>query len=112
MSNENIVIDGKGITIILSASSVTGKSNTFFIIPNKKTFQATVRGTGNITAVVNILASLSPQIETFFILKTLSLSGVNIDSEGFITDTPWKYFVIDVLSITGTNVNIDVLVGI
>lgn len=106
----NIVIEHKGNTNVLNSSN-TGKSNIFIIIPNQKVFQVTLRGNGNIAAEVNILTSLFPEIDTFFILKTLSLSGVNVDTEGFVSDTPWMYFVIDVLSITG-NANINVSVGI
>lgn len=107
----NIVIEHKGITNVLNSSKI-GKSNIFSIIPNEKALQIILRGKGNIYAVVNIMASLLPDTETFFIIKKLTLNGTNIDSEGFVSNTPWKYFVIDVLSITGINANINVLVGV
>ncbi len=110
--NENIVIDSKGITPVLLGSKNKGKSDMFFIIPNQKAFQVILRGKGYISAKVHIMASLLKDSETFLIINKMTLHGVDIDSEGFVSDTPLKYFMIDVVFLSGNNASIDVLVGI
>lgn len=113
MRYENIVIDSKGITTVL-CSQIIGKSNIFSIIPNDKAFQIILRGKGNVYAEVNIMASLLPDPETFFILndREIKLIGVDIDSEGFISDTPWRHFIVDIIKLVGEDASVEVYVGV
>lgn len=78
------------------------------------TFQATVAGTGAVTATVAIYGSNSidgtPYCSTA--LGTITLNGTTTATDGFTTTAPWKYIVAVLTNLTGTGATCYVLMGV
>jgi hypothetical protein len=78
------------------------------------TFQATVAGTGAVTATVTIYGSNSvdgtPYCATA--LGTITLNGTTTATDGFTTTAPWKYIVPVLTNLTGTGATCYVLMGV
>ena len=72
----------------------------------QKTFQATLTGTGAVTASVSIQVS-NDQIE-WLDLASMSLSGTTSVSDGFATEAPWAYYRSNLTAISGTNDTLNV----
>lgn len=74
-----------------------------------RTFQASVSGTGAVSATVNI--EVSNDNANFLFLDTIWLSGTGSDSDGFVSDAPWAYVRADLTAISGTGAEVDVIMG-
>lgn len=70
------------------------------------TFQATVTGTGAVSATV--LLEASNDGVNFLTLATLSLSGTTAATDGFSMEAPWQYVRTNVTAISGTGAVVDV----
>ena len=94
---------------VLFTSQVTGSSPSFG--PNKsgrKTFQATVTGSGTVSSTVQILVtndSSTPAV----LLGTITLNGTNSATDGFATEGSWNYYMAKVTAIAGTNATVQVM---
>ena len=78
---------------------------------SQTTFQATVVGTGAVTANVTIEVSNDGINWCSTVLGTIILSGTTTSSDGFTTDAPWKYVRANVIAISGTGAAVTVLMG-
>lgn len=78
----------------------------------KATFQATVVGTGAVSATVVIDCSNDGTNWCATPLGTIGLSGTTSSSDGFTTDAPWKYVRARVTAIAGTGATVTVLRGV
>lgn len=76
------------------------------------TFQASVNGTGAVTATVVIDASNDGVYWCSTALGTISLSGTTSSSDGFTTTAPWKYIRARVTAISGTGATVTANIGI
>jgi hypothetical protein len=82
------------------------------------TFQATVTGTGAVTATVVIDASNEPPNTSFgqnwigTVLGTITLSGTTSASDGFTTFAPWKYIRARVTEVSGTGAVVTATMGV
>jgi len=83
------------------------------------TFQATVVGTGTVTATIVIDCSNdtsgtggTPQYWCSTPLGTITLSGTTSASDGFTTSAPWKFVRARVTAITGTGATVTAIIGI
>ena len=76
------------------------------------TFQATVTGTGAVTATVLIEGSNDGVYWCSTPLATITLSGTTSSSDGFTTQAPWKFIRANATSISGTGANIQVYMGV
>jgi hypothetical protein len=82
-------------------------------MPNKRpkrTFQATVSGTGSVSATINVLVSNDGT--NFLALGTITLTGTGTASDGFVSDAPWQFVRADVSAISGTSAVVNVVMGI
>ena len=77
----------------------------------EKTYQATVTGTGAVTATVLIQASNNPTNLGWVTLGTITLSGTTTDTDGFATQAGWGYCRANVTAISGTSASVDVTVA-
>ena len=81
------------------------------------TFQATVIGTGAVTATVGIQvtndedANGNPQNWCATVLGTITLSGTTAVADGFTSIAPWRYVRAAVSNVTGTGATVQVLMG-
>lgn len=76
------------------------------------TFQATVTGTGAVTASINIEVSNDGVNAVATPMGTISLSGTTSASDGFTTAAPWKYVRANVTAISGTGATVVVKMGV
>ncbi|MBT9145425.1 MAG: hypothetical protein DDT42_01296 [candidate division WS2 bacterium] len=75
-------------------------------------FQASVVGTGTVTATVIIECSNNGVHWCSTPMGTISLSGTTSSSDGFTTEAPWKFVRARVTAISGTNATITALIGV
>ena len=75
-------------------------------------FQATVTGTGAVTATVTIEYSNDGVNALSTVGGTITLSGTNTNSDGFTSDTPWKFVRANVTAISGTGATVNVSVSV
>lgn len=113
MSDNVWVKSGKVMDLLPSAgvtTTITGdgryKDSPF------TTFQATVVGTGAVTATVVIDCSNDGVYWCTTPLGTISLSGTTSNADGFTTQAPWKYVRARVTAISGTGATVYVTMGV
>jgi hypothetical protein len=76
------------------------------------TYQATVTGTGAVTATIAIYGSNDGVNFNTTALGTITLSGTNSATDGFAYVGPWKYVKATLTNLTGTGAACYVLQGV
>ena len=76
------------------------------------TFQASVVGTGAVTATATIQGSNDNINWTATPLGTITLSGTTSASDGFTTTAPWKWVRAVITNVTGTGAVVTCLMGV
>ena len=81
------------------------------------TFQASVTGTGAVTATVvmqvsNEEAAYLGTTSNWITLGTITLSGTTTATDGFTTDAPWRYVRAGVTAISGTGATVTSNMGV
>lgn len=77
-------------------------------------FQASIAGTGALTATIIIEATNEAQIaaSNYLLLGTITLSGTTKDSDGFVaTSVPWNVVRARLTAISGTAATVQVYMG-
>jgi len=97
---------------ILVDASTTTTGNWIYKAAPKAAIQATVAGTGAVTATVQIEASNDGINPLTTLVGSITLSGTTSTSDGFTTDSPWKYIRAKVTAISGTSALVDVIMGL
>lgn len=80
------------------------------IIPTNRAFQATVEGTGNVSATVRVEAS--NDLKAWLLLGTITLAGANIASDGLTSIAAWAHVRAVVTAITGTGAEVNVTMSV
>lgn len=75
---------------------------------NQITFQATVSGTGAVSATVDIEVSNDGVNVVDTVAGTIALSGTTSDSDGITVDAPWGFWRANVTAISGTGAAVTV----
>ena len=73
----------------------------------RKTFQATVAGTGSVYATIDI--EVSNDNSNWMTMGTITLSGTTSATDGFVSDEPWAYHRANVTAISGTSATVNVI---
>lgn len=95
--------------VILLSSLVTA-TGTVESTPNAlRTYQATVVGTGTVTATV-IIEGTNDQI-TYLPIGTITLTGTTSNSDGFASSAPWASVRARITAISGTGALCTVSMG-
>jgi hypothetical protein len=95
---------------LLSAATTTGLSQIAGpATAGRKTFQATVSGTGTVGATV--LVNVSDDGVNFVTLGTITLSGTTSATDGFASEASWGYYQANVSAISGTGAAVTVISG-
>lgn len=81
-------------------STATGDSVQSSLEKARRTFQATVSGTGAVSATV--VVQVSNDNSNFLDLGTITLSGTTSASDGFVSEAPWVFVRGKVTAISGT----------
>lgn len=71
----------------------------------EKTFQATVSGTGAVSATVLIQVRNSSSHD-WLTLATITLSGTTTSSDGFASEASWAYYRANLTAISGTGATV------
>lgn len=114
MSNNVWLKSGKvyNLTPSSGGATTTGAQSQIYKDSPYSTFQATVTGTGAVTATVNIEVSLDGTNWCATPAGTITLSGTTTASDGFTTASSWKYVRANVTAISGTGATVVVLMGV
>lgn len=100
----------KALKTITLATAITttaaGTANTGNLDSGRKTFQATVSGSGAVTATVKIQVSNDPDNLGWLDLGTITLSGTTTATDGFASEGSWLYMRCNVTAITGTSASV------
>lgn len=113
MSNNVWVKSGKVMDLLPNAgvtSTTTGDGR--YKDSPYTSFQATVVGSGAVTATVAIDGSNDGVYWCSTVLGTITLSGTTSASDGFVTIAPWKFVRARVTAISGTSATVTVLMGV
>jgi hypothetical protein len=97
-----------GVATLLEEATETraGESVPTLLFPGAKTFQATVVGTGAVTAEVKIEASNDD--ENWLVLGTITLTGSGSASDGFASAAAWAHHRANLTAVTGTEAAVTV----
>jgi hypothetical protein len=110
-----VIIGEGGVVRLLDGAESISTSPAYKFIAKDRTYQATVQGTGVVTATVLIEVSNNYDEVTgegsWVTLASISLNGENSDSDGASSIVPWKYTRANVLAIDGTGAAVYVHVG-
>ena len=113
MSGRNVWIKSGSTRDIMVDRTTTGAGDGHFKDSPHATFQATVTGTGAVTATVDIEVSNDGTNWLDTVAGTITLSGTTTHSDGFTTTSaPWKYVRANVTAISGTGASVDVVMGV
>ncbi|MGZ5799280.1 MAG: hypothetical protein ACXWJZ_01445 [Burkholderiaceae bacterium] len=107
----NVRITSGNVSNIGTSVTTTDTSAVVYKNSPKGAIQATVVGTGTVTATVIIDCSNDGVNWCATPLGTITLSGTTSSSDGFVTDAPWKYVRRRVTAISGTGATVDVSIG-
>ena len=94
-----------------TASVATGAraSHVGLVAEMTRTYQATVVGTGAVSATV--VVEVSNDGEYWLTLGTITLSGTTSDSDGFASNAAWAFVRSDTTAISGTGATVTVTEG-
>lgn len=108
----NVRVKSGAVLSILAATTTTATGSGMYKDSPKSAIQATVVGTGVVTATVVIDASNDNTFWCATALGTITLSGTTSSSDGFTTDAPWKYIRARITAISGTGATVTVNMGV
>lgn len=91
---------------------VTGAGSFLYKDSPYSTFQATVSGTGAVSATVTIEYSNDGTNVCSTVAGTIALSGTTSNTDGFTSTAPWKYVRANVTAISGTDATVQVYMGV
>lgn len=106
------VKSGKVMNLLGSGATATGAGNFVYKDSPKATFQAIVSGTGVVSATIDIEYSNDGVNACDTVGGTITLSGTTSHSDGFTSDSPWKYVRAYITAISGTGATVQVYMGV
>lgn len=95
--------------LLAGVTSAPETGNSFIVDETSRAYQATVTGTGAVTATVVIEGSNNAS--NWLELGTITLSGTGSDTDGFGSIVPWLYVRSRLTAITGTGATVNVIMG-
>lgn len=112
MAGQNVWVKSGKVMDLLQGATTTTTGDLKYKDAPQATIQATVTGTGAVTATVVIEVSNDGTNVTSTPAGTITLSGTTTSSDGFVTDSPWKYIRARVTAISGTGATVSVNMGV
>lgn len=95
---------------LADAATTTGPLPTQQVSGNHRTYQATVTGTGAVTATV--LIEVSNDGTNWFTQATISLSGTDSDTDGAALEANWPFVRANISAISGTGASVVVTLNV
>lgn len=108
----NVRVKSGTVLTILGPTTTTSTGPGMFKDAPNSVFQATVVGTGAVSATVVIECSLDNVNWCQTALGTITLSGTNSASDGFTTNASWKYIRARISAVSGTSATVNVDTGV
>lgn len=96
------------VTAMATAVTTISESSAIQLPSGFKSFVFTLKGTGTISATVEIQVSHDTITWLTHDVYKIALSGTTQDSDGFQDADTWKYHRVAVTAITGTGANVTV----
>lgn len=106
------ITDSGGNIIGYNGVTTTTTGNAHYKDSPYSTFQATVTGTGAVSATVVIDCSNDGTNWCATALGTITLSGTTSAADGFTTTAPWKFIRARVTAVSGTGATVVSLMGV
>ena len=99
----------QSVYAITTTMTATGNSTDIYSCPIRVlSAQATVKGTGTVSATVNLQASLDGL--NFVTIKTFGLSGTTSATDLALLDSTFQYYQANVSAISGTSAQVSVYI--
>jgi hypothetical protein len=95
--------------LLLDNVTTLGPSGFKDNLPSTKTVQASVTGSGAVSATVVIEGS--NDAKNFIAIGTITLSGTGSATDGFVSDAPWVDLRANLTALSGTNAAVSVALG-
>lgn len=89
----------------------TGAGEAIQFRASQSSYQATVTGTGAVTATV-VIEVTNDEKQNWLTLGTITLSGTNVATDGFASLANWDFTRANVTALTGTGATVNVFVGL
>lgn len=92
---------------LLTAATGTGAGSTIGPVKSgRKVYQASVTGTGAVTATVLVQVSTDATQNGWITMGTITLSGTTTATDGFVADVAWPFVRGNVSAVTGTGATV------
>jgi hypothetical protein len=92
---------------LCSAATGTGACTTIGPVKSgRKVYQASVTGTGAVTATVLVQGSTNASVNGWITIGTITLSGTTTATDAFSTNTAWPFVRGNITAVTGTGATI------
>jgi len=111
MAGQNVWLKSGRVLDLLQGATTTVTGDWRYKDSPYTAIQATITGTGVVSATVIIDVSNDGVNAVSTSLGTITLSGTTSNSDGFVTQAPWKYMRARITGITGTNATVGVTMG-
>lgn len=100
-------------TVLLNAKTAAATSDAIESYEHSEdyTCQATVTGTGAVTATVIVEGSNESATGNFLTIATITLSGTTTASDGFVATSSWQFTRARLTAISGTGAAVTVTMG-
>lgn len=106
---QNVYVRSGAVRDLLVGATTTTTGDWKFKDAPATAIQATVVGTGSVSATVVIEGSNDAVYAVSTALATITLSGTTSSSDGFVTsDSSWKYIRARITAISGTGATVNV----
>jgi hypothetical protein len=100
------------VSTLLDAVTATQTGDAVAVARHARAIQATVTGSGAVSAAVSIYGNNGNANSGGVLLGTITLSGTDSDTDGFASDAPWPYLYADLTAISGTGAAVTATVGV
>lgn len=112
ISSQSAPTSGLQIAKMINGALVTGASGTFGPAKaGEKVFQATVTGTGAVSATILIQVSNNASTLGWIDMCTITLSGTTTDTDACSSEASWGYYRANVTAVSGTGAAVYVTVA-
>jgi hypothetical protein len=108
--NQNVFVKSGRVTDILpsTGTTTTATGSWYWKDAPKSAIQASVVGTGAVSATIILEVSNDGVNAVSTALGTITLTGTTSVSDGFTTDAPWKYLRARITAVSGTGATVNV----
>ena len=97
-----------GSAQLTADQTVTGPADFLTVSGSHRAYQATITGSGSVSATIAI--EVSNDGDNWITQSTITLSGTDSDTDGMALNAPWPYVRSNITAISGTDASVTVTV--